>query len=198
MIPLPEVSPFMTQVMLLIDGRGSIDDAIAMLLEAEEACGLRLVGPPFDIDDPLTLPRSIEPMKTRLHAVQQCMTSCSPMRMSPAIERILEQRLFCLLSRTCLLLASDDFCNDHALLLSEGYVLPAPTFREWADYLARWANTRSEFVVPSIPGKRHRASQWTYVDFYSHWSMSMTFIQYDKFAKMARQILTTKTQREWE
>ena len=175
-VTLDQSKPFVMAVIAVMDGTGTVDDAVAALRIEEERCGVGVWREPEASCLPpgVYLPRSFADVP-RLDKTLCLLADWDAFGMlyKPSwdpdngivhfdVTGLQRYCLFPFLSRAHFILNGHPFTSDHCVIYSNG-VLESWTSRAWGATLSAWANDAD--WAPHWNKKGHKF-RWDYVSFY--------------------------------
>ncbi len=187
-LPLDRGHPFIKAAFDVVEGSGSPERVVDLLLAAERKHDVYVLGDPFAsavdgfhslcIDDAAP---STSDVLTRLKAGQDLRPNAQRGELSE--EEWYAQVLFPFMDDVPLILTGGDFANDYCII-TRGPMLATFSWRWWGGIVADWANRSLPACDPPY--------KWDYLDFYMDHGTPL-FPSYSEWAKVLRRSLTEAT-----
>jgi hypothetical protein len=174
--------PFVAAIYNILDGKGTLQQAVDVFREAEMKTGVTVLGPPAMLPDWKAFMPEIPCSDSDIERGQAMWKPDGP--------------IVQLIDRLHLILTGEDICGmEYNNFLVETpslgkMVAPMPTWRYWGEITAGWLSNRG-VQVPFHPKRK-----WTYLDFYMRDYVNKYIPLYDEWGDTVLKVLRLKNE-QW-
>ena len=196
LIPLDRRKPFVNAIIELIEGRENYEEAIRLLIQAENQYGLRIIydgdvnylGPPPGL---LLIEGLLPSIQELRNPDNQELLWAHHRQASPEMYEAADRKqLFPFMSETSFLIGGMDFANNHFIQFESG-LLCTYTDRGWGQTLAEWAQ---ETAWMQMYKSLWYDGEMTYCNF--AFQLHKIVDQYDTWVKTVQKVMQLKCKQQ--